>query len=235
MSETFTPRLYEGVQPKRGYFLLVPWMLIATLWLRLNTGISQGLVDFYFSLLVAGSISLVLVGLFEPRFNAELTKLKLVPFLTMYAVAFVVVFLIFATYNVLTSGHVESFDYTEVVWANKIAYTIFIVAPIETLVFQFIIPKLTTITLATVKAQTFGGFLSQVSFGLFHYAAYTHTTPNPAFAILSATVLGMVFYAIVRSSLVWGLGAAMGLHAGWNISVSLFPVRIFQDVLGGVF
>lgn len=234
MSETFAPRLYEDIRPRRGYFLLVPWMLIGTLWVRLNTGINPESVSLYFSLLVAGSLSLVIAALVEPRFNTELARLKLLPFVTMFALGLVTVFLIFTAIQILGSGGITKPGNNQTEWANYIAYTILIVAPVETMVFQFIIPKLTTLSLATMSMQNLGGFLSQVTFGLFHYVAYQQGGENPWGAMVIAIFLGMGFYAVVRSSMVWGLGAAMGLHAGWNISVSLYSMEFFQDILGGV-
>jgi len=230
MSETYAPRLYEEVRPKKGYFLLVPWMLIGTLWVRLNTGIDPDTVDFYFSLLVAGSLCLVIAGLVEPKFNAELSRLKLLPFILMFTLAMVGIFIAFSFIQVLGEGELESTTSNPTMFANFVAMTILLVAPVETLVFQFVIPKLTTIQLANAGLHTIGGLLSQVTFGLFHYVAYSHSITSMILAIL----LGMGFYAIVKSSKTWGLGAAMGAHAGWNISVSLFSVGVLPDILGGI-
>jgi hypothetical protein len=235
MSETFTPRLMEEVRPKRGYFLLVPWMLIGTLWVRLNTGVNPESVSVYFSLLVAGALSLVIAAFVEPKFNAELARLKLLPFVTMFSLGLVTIFIVFTTIQMLGSGSLNHPGMNQTTWANFIAFTILIVAPVETLVFQFVIPKLTTLTLASVRMQNFGGFLSQVTFGLFHWVAYSEGGHPSAYSIVMAIFLGMGFYAVVRSSAVWGLGAAMGLHAGWNLSVMMFNATILQSVIGGWF
>jgi hypothetical protein len=230
MSETYTPRLYEDVAPKKGYFFLVPWMLIGTLWVRLNTGIDPGVVDFYFSLLVAGSLCLVIAGFAEPRFNKELSRLKLLPFLEMFSIGMVAIFIAFMFMQAF-SGEISFKQYNPTVCSNFIAMTILLVAPVETLVFQYIIPKLTTMQLASAGLQTLGGLLSQVTFGMFHYVAYDHNV----WSMVMAIFLGMGFYALVRTSKTWGLGAAMGVHAGWNIAVSVFNVSIiFSGALGGV-
>jgi hypothetical protein len=230
MSETYTPRLYEEIGPKRGYFLLVPWMLIGTLWVRLNTGIDPDVVDFYFSLLVAGSLCLVIAGWVEPKFNQELSRLKLLPFVLMFSLGLIALFIVFSVIQILGNGEFISPKYNSTTFANFMAMTILLVAPVETLVFQFIIPKLTTLQLANAGLQTMGGLLSQVTFGLFHFVAYDQNV----WSMLMAILLGMGFYALVRTSKVWGLGAAMGVHAGWNISVTVFNVSIFSGILGGV-
>jgi len=210
-------------------------MLIGTLWVRLNTGIDPESVSLYFSLLVAGALALVIAAFVEPKFNAELARLKLLPFVTMFSLGLVTIFLIFTTIQIMGTGGVDKPGMNQTTWANFIAFTVLIVAPVETIVFQFVIPKLTTLSLATVRLQNLGGFLSQVTFGLFHWVAYSQTGQSPYTSMVIAMFLGMGFYAVVRSSNVWGLGAAMGLHAGWNISVKLMNATFLQSIIGGWF
>ncbi len=223
----------------RGIFLLVPWMLIGTLWLRLNTGLDQGVVDFYIALLQAGALALVLGMVFEPKFGRDLALLKLLPFVLLFLILFVGVFLTFGVISWASNGEPVIVRTNGTEFANFLGLTILIVAPVETLVFQYVIPKLVTVSMRSMDEATpkglrlslFGGMLSQFTFGGFHYVAYNHDLG----AMLMAVVLGIGFYALVRLSPRWGLGAAMGAHAGWNIGVSVFTVQAFQDViLGGL-
>ncbi len=223
------PKLYEEHVPRRGYFLLIPWMLIGTVWLRVNTGIDSATVDFYFSLLVAGSLALVIAAYAEPRFNRDLAGLKLLPFILMFGIAMLSIFTVFALIS-FSGGDWTPPGFNESVFANYIMMTIFLVAPVETLVFQFVVPKLTTLMLANANLHVMGGILSQVTFGLFHYVAY-----GGSFGAMGmAFMLGVGFYAVVKVSKQWGLGAAMGVHAGWNISVTLFNLSVFAGMLGPI-
>lgn len=222
---------------QRGVFLLVPWMLIGTLWLRLNTGLDPGVVDFYIALLQAGALALVLGMVFEPKFGRDLTSLKLLPFILLFLLLFVGMFIAFSAISYASNGDIMINKINGTEFANFLGLTILIVAPVETLVFQYVIPKLATLQLRSMDESTpkgfrlsvFGGMLSQLTFGGFHYVAYNHDVG----AMLMAVVLGIGFYALVRLSPVWGLGAAMGAHAGWNVAVSVFNVQALQDVLFG--
>jgi hypothetical protein len=229
VDDTIAPRLYEDIVPRRGYFLLIPWMLIGTVWLRVNTGIDPTVVDVYFGLLVAGAMALVITALIEPRVNRDLAKLKLLPFILMFGLAMVAVYVMFAL-MAFSDPHVQLPDFNETEYANYMAITILLVAPIETLVFQFIVPKLATVSLASSNLQSLGGILSQVTFAGFHYFTYEGSGP----AMFVVFLLGIGFYAVVRSNKVWGLGAAMGLHAGWNLGVTTFNVSIFMDLWGSL-
>jgi len=211
---------------RKGFFILVPWMLLGTVWLRVNTGLDPGTVDFYFSLLVAGAISLLIGMYYLPSFASELGSLKLLPFVLFFGVAMGLVFITFAGVSVLKTGALSSTHHNASEFANFLALTILIVAPVETLVFQFILPKLMTLTLYPYGLAALGGVLAQVAFGGFHYVAYSHNLISMGAAI----ILGVGFYTVVRSSDVWGLGAGMGLHAGWNISVTVIAVAIASGV-----
>ncbi len=222
---------------QRGVFLLVPWMLIGTLWLRLNTGLDPSVVDFYIALLQAGALALVLGMVFEPKFGRDLTKLKLLPFILLFLLLFVALFVTFATMSWAVDGKIVINKTNGTEFANFLGLTILIVAPVETLVFQYVIPKLVTLQLRSmdestprgVRLSVYGGMLSQLTFGGFHYVAYGQSVN----AMLMAVALGIGFYALVRLSPVWGLGAAMGAHAGWNIGVTVFHVQALQGVLFG--
>jgi hypothetical protein len=212
-------------------------MLIGVLWLRLNTGLDQGVVDFYIALLQAGVLALVLGMLFEPKFGRDLTLLKPLYFVLLFLILLVGVFLAFAAISYGSNGTVVVTRTNGTEFANFLGLTILVVAPVETLVFQYVIPKLVTLQLRSMDESTpkgfrlsvFGGMLSQFTFGGFHYVAYNHDLGS----MLMAVVLGIGFYALVRASPKWGLGAAMGAHAGWNIGVSVFNVQVLQGVLMG--
>lgn len=46
MSSLSSLELHEEKPSRRGYFLLVPWMLMGIVWLRVNTGLDPSAVDF---------------------------------------------------------------------------------------------------------------------------------------------------------------------------------------------
>lgn len=237
------PRLYEeGTlkgESRKGYVLLVPWMLIGVLWLRLNSGLDQSEVDFYFGLLVAGSMSLWFLDRADPRVYRDLAKLKLLPFVLFFGLLLLGVFVAFAGLTLLSTGKLTIYRSEPVLFGNFLAGTALIVAPIETLVFQYIVPKISTMSLKNadstrrrdqVSLGIFGGVLSQGTFAGFHYAVSGHSLGSMAVIFL----LGMGFYSLVRMSPVWGLGAAMGAHSGWNIAIAVFTAAGAGQVLGGM-
>jgi hypothetical protein len=67
------PWPYEEKTPSKGYFLLVPWLLIGTIWLGLNTGLDPQALTFYFQLLVAGSLAIVIGDKVWPKMNVART------------------------------------------------------------------------------------------------------------------------------------------------------------------
>jgi len=230
MSSLERLELHEEKPSRRGYFLLVPWMLIGIVWLRVNTGLDPGTVDFYTALLEAGAISLVLITVFEPKLVSDLARLKTSFFILMFGVTLGIVLAFFIVLSYATEGELTFNKQNGAVLANFMGLTILVVAPVETLVFQYVIPKLATMQLASFRMELAGGVLSQFTFGGFHFVAYNHSFT----AMLMAVLLGIGFYALVRFSPVWGLGAAMGAHAGWNIGVTLIPLSVAQGVLFGI-
>ena len=70
-----------------------------------------------------------------------------------------------------------------------------------------------------------------ILFGLFHYYAYSGLFGFQWYAIISAMVFGsalglLVYYAQKYGHGALGLGAAWGIHAGWDIALTtgLFAV-----------
>lgn len=227
------PRLHEEHTPRKGYVLLIPWMLMGALWLKLSTGLNQSDLTFYFSLLVAGAISLMFLIQNEPKVNDQLARLKLLPFVWAFGLAMAGVIAAVTAIRLLSAGSVTFNHFQLVEIVNFIAVTCLIIAPIETLVFQFIMPKITTMSLHSIDTSTkkgvfqfamLGGVVSQFTFAGFHYAAYNHDLGSMGFAF----ALGLGFYTLVLASPEWGLGAAMGAHAGWNIIVGIFSGSLGQ-------
>lgn len=216
--------LWENPTPskRRGYFLLIPWLLIGAMWLRVNSGLDRDTVDLYYGLLTGGSISLIMMALWEPQLIDGLKKIKPSLFISFFAVCMAVVIAVFGIGNVISNQGLTITSMPTAEFANYLMFTIFLVAPIETLVFQFIIPKMATLTLRNLRFEVAAGVTSQLTFGGFHFATYTQSSGNPIAAMMSAVMLGIVFYIVVRLSDEWGLGAAMGLHAGYNISLVFF-------------
>jgi hypothetical protein len=223
------PRLYED-EPKRGIVLLVPWMLFGTIWLGLSTTLPPTTVDFYFGLLVAGSLALIFVYIFDRSVADELSELKLFPFVLFFGIAMTGVFVGFSVIRLLTTGTYEVNQYQPTQFANYLTLTILIVAPVETLVFQYVLPKMSSMALKGAKLSLLGGIAAQGTFAGFHYAAYSQDVVSMGFAFM----LGIGFYALVKMSPVWGLGAAIGAHAGWNISIALLNPDYYSGALGGL-
>ncbi len=238
-NERSLPRLYEENVPRKTIVLLVPWMLFGTLWLRLNAGLDQATVEFYFSLLTAGALSLLFLAVMDPGIKRELAKLKLLPFVMYFGIFMAGVVVLFAVASLLSAGTIDAQQSESAIFATFLVTTILVVAPIETLVFQWILPKISTMSLKSVDVPTkkrvlglavFGGVLSQLTFAGFHYLAYNHDLASMGVAF----VIGLGFYGLVKSSPVWGLGAAMGAHAGWNIAVSVLSVGSLGAIFGGI-
>lgn len=207
--------------------------------MKLNSGIDPAQVDFYFGLLIAGAISLFFLDRADPRIYRNLAKLKLLPFVIFFGILFLGVFVAFAGFELLSAGTLTINRSEPTLFANFLAGTILIVAPVETLVFQYIVPKISTMSLKSadsprrrdqISLGIFGGVLSQGTFAGFHYAVSGHSIGSMAVIFL----LGLGFYALVRSSSVWGLGAAMGAHSGWNVAVAVLSAAGGSTVLGGM-
>ena len=223
------PRISEERVPRRGYFLLIPWMAIGTIWIQANTGLDQATVTFYFGLLIAGSLSLLTIGFVEPKMVSDLTRLKLLPFILFFGIFMAGIFVVFGIGNYVTNGSITKGSANAFEFVNFLALTILIIAPVETLVFQYIAPKLWTMTLAPYGMASLGAIFAQFTFGGFHYFAYGGSAISMALAV----ALGLGFYAIRRASDTWGLGGAMGAHAGWNISVTVFRAVMAGTIIGG--
>lgn len=222
-------RISEKKVPKRGYFLLIPWMAIGTIWLQLNTGLDQATVTFYFGLLMAGSVSLLTIGLVEPDMVNDLARLKLLPFILFFGIFMGGLFVAFGIGDYIFNGAITRSHFQSLQFLNFLGLTILVVAPVETLFFQYIAPKLMTMTLAPYGLGALGAIFAQVTFGGFHFVAYGGDVLSMGMAV----VLGTGFYAIRRASDEWGLGGAMGAHAGWNISVTLFRATVLGTFIGG--
>lgn len=233
------PRLYEENVPRKAIVLLVPWMLFGTLWLRLNAGLDQAQVEYYFSLLTAGALSLLFMAVMDPGIKRELAKLKLLPFVMYFGIFMAGVVVLFAAIALLLAGTIDVIQSESAIFATFLITTILVVAPIETIVFQWILPKISTMSLRSVDVPTkkraiglwiLGGVFSQGSFAGFHYMATNHDLASMGFVFM----LGLGLYALVKTSPVWGLGAAMGAHAGWNIAVSIFDIGSLGAIFGGI-
>lgn len=223
------PRLHE-VEPRKGFVLLVPWMMFGLVWLGMNQYIGQTTVSLYFSLLVAGTVSLVMIDRLDRSAMRELEEIKLLPFIIFFGIALAGVFIAFAAVRLST---VEAFHFNTysnpAVFANFLATTVLVVAPVETLVFQYILPKVSTMSLKTANLAILGGIAAQGTFAGFHYFAYSYDWMAMGFVF----ILGVGFYALVKLSPVWGLGAAMGAHSGWNIAVALMTDQGMSQI-GGI-
>lgn len=221
------PRLHE-VEPRKGFVLLVPWMMFGLVWLGMNQYIGQTTVTLYFSLLVAGTVSLVMIDRLDRSAMRDLEAIKLLPLVMFYGIALAGVFIAFAAVRLSTVGTLTFNTYSNpAVFANFLATTALVVAPVETLVFQYILPKISTMTLKTANLALLGGITAQVTFAGFHYFAYSYDWLAMGFVF----ILGVGFYALVKLSPVWGLGAAMGAHCGWNIAIALM---MEQGTIGGI-
>jgi hypothetical protein len=221
------PRLHE-VEPRKGFVLLVPWMMFGLVWLGMNQYIGQTTVTLYFSLLVAGTVSLVMIDRLDRTAMRELTELKLLPFVLFFGLALAGVFLAFAAIRLSTVGTLFVNTYNPATFSNFLATTVLVVAPVETLVFQYVLPKVSTMTMKTANLAILGGIMAQLTFAGFHYFAYSYDWLSMGFVF----VLGIGFYALVKLSPVWGLGAAMGAHSGWNIAVALMMEQGMNQIGG---
>ena len=109
---------------------------------------------------------------------------------------------------------------------SALIYTVLLVAPSETLIFQAIIPLWVALTFAKsekVVWLTYG--ISQVIFGIYHYAAYGGSFQS----IVIAIALGSIFLYCVRS---YGIAFAVGVHASWNLAVlGVTTIGMNQDLV----
>ena len=236
------PREQTTAPRNRGASLLIFTVLLGVLWLNLNAGIDKSLADFYTVLMIIGALGYLFVIKEDKKFEQALRNIKVASFIRAYVALSLFTIAAFMIGSIMWSGNLNTANAFAGSWANFLATTLFIIAPVETLVFQFIMPKIITIALASKdskRTQIYGGLIAQVSFGLFHFRAYGGDIANPfagtvATSMTIAVILGIVFYWVVVQSPTWGLGGAMGLHAGWNISVVLFQLTILGSILGGM-
>ncbi len=226
----------------RGASLLIPTVLLGVIWLNLNTGIDRSLADFYQILMIIGALGYLYALKVNPKFEQDLKQIRISSFVRAYVALSFFIISLFMIGTIMWFGSLDVAHAFPASWGNYLVTTLFIVAPVETLVFQFVAPKLISSALATKytsRAQLYGGLIAQGSFGLFHFKACGGDIAAPfsgavIASMMVAVVLGIVFYTIVVQFPTWGLGGAMGLHAGWNISVVLFQLTILGSVLGGM-
>jgi hypothetical protein len=236
------PREQTTAPRNRGASLLIFTVLLGVLWLNLNTGIDKSLADFYTVLMIIGALGYLFVIKEDKKFEQALRSIKLASFIRAYVALSLFTVAAFMVGSIMWFGNLNTANAFAGSWANFLATTLFIIAPVETLVFQFVMPKIITVALATEdnrKTQIYGGLIAQVSFGLFHFKTYGGDIASPfsgtvIASMVVAIVLGVVFYWVVVQFPTWGLGGAMGLHAGWNISVVLFQLVILGSILGGM-
>ncbi len=135
----------------------------------------------------------------------------------------------------LTALLLGSLDTTNIVHASgfgpsylllQVVYYIFVVAFSEETIFRGYL-----LTYFSQKHIPFPWLAQGILFGLFHYYAYSGLLGFEWYAVIEAMVFGsalglLVYYAqkFGRGSL--GLGAAMGIHAAWDIELTtgLFAV-----------
>lgn len=118
---------------------------------------------------------------------------------------------------------------------NAIIYHSILVAPSETLIFHAIIPLWVYLTFAkmTSKMDLILGqvekrivityILSQVIFGVYHFAAYGGDWTTIAVAV----ALGFLFLYCVRN---YGIAFAIAVHLSWNIAV----IGVWTSSIGGM-
>jgi len=220
LGETPTPS-------RKGYFLLIPWMLLGAIWLRINTGLDRDTVEIYTFLLLASVVSLLVVLWFEPKMADEMKHWKFVPFVLMYGVMMAIIITAFAVGTIIQTGTLTVTKENPEIFGNNVMMTVLLVAPIETLAFQWILPKSMYISLKVLRFESVSGILAQIPFALFHWSNPNYNTiyGHNWTGLLAAFFLGVVFYIMVRISRVWGPGCTMGAHAGWNISILFFSVN----------
>lgn len=120
------------------------------------------------------------------------------------------------------------------VWLSYIITTVCIVAPVEGIVFQFVMPKIISTFLANKnlpKAQAFGGIIGQIQFGVFHLHKLTESTHGQVtvqtlLSMGTIILLGIILYTLVVYFPSWGLFGSWGVHIGWNVSVVLLPIMM---------
>lgn len=223
--------LTERLPPKksRGVFLLIPLLLAGLMWMQANTGLDKSVVQFYILLLLTASASLTWVVMVDPKTLDELRKIK--PFFFTFAYillfAFVIGF-IFVLVYANTGGRPNFLHTSWEIALNFIGMQMIIVAPVETIMFQVVLPKTLTISLSGVHAEGLSWGVSQLAFGFFHWGVYGGDVGSLA----SAVMLGIVFLTLVKLSPVYGIGCAMGAHASVNICITFFQLSSIAGVVG---
>lgn len=226
----------KPVSPRKGAALLIPAVLMGMMWLGINsTTLDKSLVATYKDLLIVGAIGYLFLIVVVKSQSAvkDMERVKLFPhFFLGYTACAVIVFMVFVFGLLYFQGGLNAVTALPEVWAAFLLSTCLVIAPVETLTFQFIFPKLLSASLANKahpKMQNAGGILSQVLFGVFHFNAYG----GNALSIIVAIVLGIVFYTLVVQFPSWGLGGAMGAHASYNIAIVAFGLTGAGSIFGG--
>jgi hypothetical protein len=224
--------LGEPKPPKksRGMFLLIPLLLAALLFFQANTGMDKNVIIFYILLLLTASASLQWVMDFDdPKTLNELRKIKPFFFAFAYMLLFVLVIgVVFVLVYANTGGKPNFLRTSWELGLNYIGMQCIVVAPVETIFFQYVLPKTLNLSLSGVGAEGLSWGMSQVTFGLFHSSVYGWSLT----AMLSAVMLGIIFLTLVKLSPVWGLGSAMGTHASLNVCITFFQLSSVVTIAG---
>lgn len=136
------------------------------------------------------------------------------PFLSISLGEFVFIFAIYASLGYAAFKLLAPLDATRIVLNTQnvaVAFThIFVIAMGEELLFRVVFPNLLSPPLHPMAAQ----ILSGLAFGGFHMAAYA----GSPVALVFASIMGIIFGAIVYKNPRYGIVITSALHAAWNLS-----------------
>ena len=164
------------------------------------------------------------VGLIQSRFSIPELRFGLGTVMFGFVPAFIVTAMVLDNLDTASVIHASSLGPGNIIL--QIVYYIFVVAFSEELIFRGYL-----LTYLSQRNFPFPWLIQGVLFGLFHYYAYSDLFGYQWYAIITAMVFGsalglLVYYSQKFGRGPLGMGAAWGIHAGWDIALTtgLFAV-----------